>query len=65
VDLFKYIRSNADRIENYKKVGIVGPRAVEKTVDVLVDRRFKLRGMSWYETNAAKMLRLRLLKLNG
>jgi len=64
-DLFKYIRSNADGIENYKKVGILGSGAVEKTVDILVARRFKLRGMSWYETNAAKMLRLRLLKING
>ena len=64
-DLFKYIRSNADGIENYKKVGIVGSGAVEKTVDILVARRFKLRGMSWYEKNAAKMLRLRLLKING
>ncbi|MBM3706442.1 MAG: hypothetical protein FJW66_07960 [Actinobacteria bacterium] len=64
-DLFKYVRSNADGIENYKKVGILGSGAVEKTVDILVARRFKLRGMSWYETNAAKMLRLRLLKLNG
>ncbi|MBU4293706.1 MAG: UPF0236 family protein [Actinobacteria bacterium] len=64
-DLFKYIRSNADGIENYKKVGILGSGAVEKTVDILVARRFKLRGMSWYEKNAAKMLRLRLLKING
>jgi len=64
-DLFKYIRSNADGIENYKKVGILGSGAVEKTVDILVARRFKLRGMSWFEKNAAKMLRLRLLKING
>jgi len=64
-DLFIYIRSNADGIENYKKVGILGSGAIEKTVDILVARRFKGRGMSWYETNAAKLLRLRLLKLNG
>lgn len=64
-DLFKYIRSNADGIENYKKVEILGSDAVEKTVDVLIARKFKLRGMSWYEKNAAKLLRLRLLKLNG
>ena len=64
-DLFKYIRSNKDGIENYKKVGILGSGVVEKTVDILVARRFKLRGMSWYDTNAAKLLRLRLLKLNG
>lgn len=63
-DLFKYIRSNKDGIENYKKVGILGSGVVEKTVDILVARRFKLRGMSWYDTNAAKLLRLRLLKLN-
>lgn len=64
-DLYSYVRSNVDGIENYKKVGIVGSGAVEKTVDVLVARRFKGRGMSWYNTNAAKLLRLRLLKLNG
>ena len=60
-----YIRSNKDGIENYKKVGILGPGVVEKTVNILVARRFKLRGMSWYDKNAAKLLRLRLLKLNG
>jgi len=43
----------------------MGSGVVEKTVDILVARRFKLRGMSWYDTNAAKLLRLRLLKLNG
>jgi hypothetical protein len=64
-ELFKYVRSNADGIENYKKVGILGSGAVEKTVDIVVARRFKLRGMSWYDKNAAKLLRLRLLKLNG
>jgi hypothetical protein len=64
-DLYIYIRSNKDGIENYKKVGILGSGVVEKTVDILVARRFKLRGMSWYDKNAAKLLRLRLLKLNG
>jgi len=64
-DLYVYIRSNKEGIENYKKVGIMGSGVVEKTVDILVARRFKLRGMSWYDTNAAKLLRLRLLKLNG
>ena len=63
--LYVYIRSNRDGIENYKKVGILGSGVVEKTVDILVARRFKLRGMSWYDKNAAKLLRLRLLKLNG
>jgi len=64
-DLYIYIRSNKEGIENYKKVGIMGSGVVEKTVDILVARRFKLRGMSWYDKNAAKLLRLRLLKLNG
>jgi hypothetical protein len=64
-DLYKYIRSNKDGVENYKKVGILGSGVVEKIVDILVARRFKLRGMSWYDKNAAKLLRLRLLKLNG
>jgi len=43
----------------------VGSGAVEKTVDMLVARRFKLRGMSWYDRNPANLLRLRLLKING
>jgi len=64
-DLYIYIRSNREGIENYKRVGILGSGVVEKTVDILVARRFKLRGMSWYDKNAAKLLRLRLLKLNG
>jgi len=64
-DLYIYIRSNKEGIENYKKIGIMGSGVVEKTVDILVARRFKLRGMSWYDKNAAKLLRLRLLKLNG
>ena len=64
-NLYIYIRSNKEGIKNYKKVGIMGSGVVEKTVDILVARRFKLRGMSWYDTNAAKLLRLRLLKLNG
>jgi hypothetical protein len=64
-DLYIYIRSNKEGIENYKKVGIMGSGVVEKTVDILVARRFKLRSMSWYNKNAAKLLRLRLLKLNG
>jgi hypothetical protein len=64
-DLLSYVRSNADGIKNYGKYGIVGSGAVEKTTDVLVCRRFKLRGMSWYERNAANLLRLKLLKING
>ena len=64
-DLYRYVRSNAEGIQNYKKVGILGSGAVEKTVDILVARRFKLRGMSWFDRNAAKLLRLRLLKING
>jgi len=63
--LYVYVRSNREGIENYKKVGILDSGVVEKTVDILVARRFKLRGMSWYDKNAAKLLRLRLLKLNG
>ena len=64
-DLLIYVRSNTDGIENYGNHEIVGSGAVEKTTDVLVCRRFKLRGMSWYERNAANLLRLRLLKING
>jgi len=45
-DLPIYVESNLEGIKNYQKYGIVGSGAVGKTTDVLVCRRFKLRGMS-------------------
>ncbi len=38
---------------------------MEKTVDVLVARRYKKRGMSWGRRGSGALMRLRLLKANG
>lgn len=60
-----YIHSNRVGIENYGKSGLFGSGAVEKAVDLIVSRRFKLRGMSWLRPGAKAMLALRLLRFNG
>jgi len=63
--LLYYIRSNAAGIANYARSDLLGSGAVEKAVDLLVSRRFKLRGMSWLRPGASGMLKLRLLRFNG
>jgi hypothetical protein len=60
-----YIFSNKVGISNYACSDLFGSGAVEKAVDILVSRRFKLRGMSWFKPGAAGMLALRLLRFNG
>lgn len=60
-----YIRSNREGIANYKRVDLFGSGAVEKAVDLVVSRRFKLRGMSWFRPGAKGLLALRLLRFNG
>ncbi len=60
-----YIRSNRAGISNYSRSDLFGSGAVEKAVDLLVSRRFKSRGMSWFKPGAAGMLALRLLRFNG
>lgn len=60
-----YIRSNKMGIKNYKRTDLFGSGAVEKAVDLIVSRRFKLRGMSWFRPGAKGMLALRLLRFNG
>jgi hypothetical protein len=65
-DLYDYVKSNEDGINNWKKVNYLGASgAIEKTVDVAVARRFKLRGMSWRHPGLSSLLALRVLKLNG
>ena len=65
-DLYDYVKSNEDGINNWKKVNCLGASgAIEKTVDVAVARRFKLRGMSWLYPGLSGLLALRVLKLNG
>ena len=38
---------------------------MEKGVDIVVCRRFKTRGMSWFRRGVSHLLHLRLLRLNG
>jgi hypothetical protein len=38
---------------------------MEKGVDLVVARRFKLRGISWFRRGVGHLLRPRLLCLNG
>lgn len=60
-----YIYANRLGIANYTHTDLYGSGAVEKAVDIIVSRRFKLRGMSWLRPGAAGMLKLKLLKYNG
>lgn len=62
--LLYYIRSNALGIENYTRTDLFGSGCVEKAVDVLISRRFKLRGMSWLKPGAQGMVKLKVLRYN-
>lgn len=63
--LIELVQTNAEGIRNLPQAVVLGSGAVEKQVDVLVCRRFKTRGMSWYRPGAAALQRLRVLKANG
>jgi len=63
--LIEYVQANAEGIRNLPRAALWGSGAVEKQVDVLVARRLKTRGMSWYRRGAAALQRLRVLKANG
>lgn len=62
--LLFYIRSNALGIESYTRTDLFGSGCVEKAVDVLISRRFKLRGMSWLKPGAQGMVKLKVLRYN-
>jgi hypothetical protein len=62
--LLFYVRSNALGIENYTRTDLFGSGCVEKAVDVLISRRFKLRGMSWLRPGAQGMVKLKVLRYN-
>ncbi|MDO8987711.1 MAG: UPF0236 family protein [Coriobacteriia bacterium] len=62
--LLFYIRSNALGIENYVRTDLFGSGCVEKAVDILISRRFKLRGMSWLRPGAQGMVKLKVLRYN-
>ena len=63
--LANYVVNNMEWIENIAEVAGYGSGPVEKTVDIVVARRFKKRGMSWLRQYANPLLKLRFLKLNG
>jgi hypothetical protein len=60
-----YVTTNARAIANYRIVPLASSGPMEKGVDLIVARRFKLRGMSWLRQGVSHLLRLRLLRLNG
>lgn len=63
--LIEYVEANAEGIRSLPRAPLWGSGPVEKQADVLVARRFKTRGMSWYRRGAAALQRLRVLKANG
>jgi hypothetical protein len=63
--LLGYVNANAEGIANLGRLEATGSGAAEKTVDTLVVRRYKKRGMSWSRRGSGSLLRLRLLKANG
>jgi hypothetical protein len=65
--LAKHIDRHKDHIwyPEAKALGLgVGTGIAEKDVDLLLDRRFELRGMSWTPTGARNALRIRLTLYN-
>ena len=62
--LLRYLRINAEGIANHALVDIHGLGAIEKAVDLIVSRRYKLRGMSWSTKGAAALLPFMVLLYN-
>jgi len=60
-----YVAANRRAIEHYAIVPLASSGPMEKGVDLVVARRFKARGMSWFRRGASPLLHLRLLRLNG
>jgi hypothetical protein len=60
-----YVSNNRRAIENYRIVPLASSGPMEKAVDLVVARRFKARGMSWFRRGVSALVRLRLLRLNG
>ncbi len=60
-----YVLANRQAIENYALVPLASSGPMEKAVDIVVARRFKARGMSWFRRGVSALVRLRLLRLNG
>ncbi len=60
-----YVSNNRRAIENYAIVPLASSGPMEKAVDLVIARRFKARGMSWFRHGVSALVRLRLLRLNG
>ncbi len=60
-----YVANNRRAIEHYRIVPLASSGPMEKAVDIVVARRFKARGMSWFRRGVSALVRLRLLRLNG
>lgn len=54
------LRSLKDKIEA-KRVLVCSTRAMEKNIDIVIERRFKKHGMSWTTKGANNLLKLRIL----
>ena len=57
--------NNRQGIANYRIVPLASSGPMEKAVDLVVCRRFKSRGMSWFRQGVSHLLHLKLLRLNG
>ena len=57
--------ANAEGIANYARSDLFGSGCVEKGVDLIVSRRFKGLGRTWFKPGALGMLKLRMLRFNG
>ena len=60
-----HVSDNRAAIENYRIDPLASSGTMEKAVDLVVARRFKARGMSWFRRGVSALVRLRLLRLNG
>jgi hypothetical protein len=65
VAVWGYVTNNQRAIENYAIVPLASSGPMEKAVDIVIARRFKARGMSWFRRGVSALVRLRLLRLNG
>ena len=63
-DLIGYVTNNRRGIANYRIVPLASSGPMEKAVDIVICRRFKTRGMSWFRKGVSHLLHLRLLRLN-
>lgn len=62
--LVGYVTNNRRGIANHRIVPLASSGPMEKAVDIVVCRRFKTRGMSWFRRGVSHLLHLRLLRLN-